>query len=72
MAIVLLEEVVGGLDEVKDSLAQAVTTLESITEDMPPDMGDNLKDVLERTLLQPLQMRLATLDTLLDEVANRL
>ena len=72
MAIVLLEEVVGGLDEVKDSLAQAVTTLESITEDMSPDMEDNLKDVLERTLLQPLQMRLATLDTLLDEVANRL
>ena len=72
MAIVLLEEVVGGLDEVKDSLAQAVTTLESITEDMSPDMGDNLKDVLERTLLQPLQMRLATLDVLLDEVASKL
>lgn len=72
MAIVLLEEVVGGLDEVKDSLAQAVITLESITEDMSPDMGDNLKDVLERTLLQPLQTRLATLDTLLDEVASRL
>jgi hypothetical protein len=70
MAIVVIEEVLVGLDEVKASLEQAVTMLTDIVEDIPPDMGQNLQEVLEQILLQPLQSRLATLDTLLDEVAS--
>ena len=54
MAIVLVEEVLMGLDEVKLSLEQAVTVLEDMTEDIRPDVGDNLKEVLETTLLHPL------------------
>lgn len=70
MAIFLLEEVLMGLDEVKVSLEQAVTTLEGITDDMRPDMGDNLKVVLEQTLLHPLQSRMSVLDTLMEDVAK--
>ncbi len=70
MAIFLIEEVLMGLDEVKVSLEQAVTTLEGITEDMRPDMGDNLKVVLEQTLLHPLQSRMSALDTLMEDVAK--
>lgn len=69
MAIVLIEEVLMGLDDVRDSLGQAVTLLEGLVEDMPPTMGDNLKEVLEHTLLIPLQSRVTTLDKLLEEVA---
>ncbi len=70
MAIVLIEEVLMGLEDAKDSLEQAVRTLEGMTEDMRPDMAGNLKEVIEQTLLLPLQSRAAVLDTLLDEVAD--
>jgi hypothetical protein len=70
MAIILLEEVLMGLEEVKGSLEQAVLTLESITEDMRPEMGNNLKDLLEQRLLHPLQSNMDTLDILLEDVAN--
>jgi hypothetical protein len=70
MAIVLIEEVLMGLDDVRDSLAQAVTVLEGLVEDIPPTLGDNLQEVLERTLLVPLQSRVTVLDKLLDEVAS--
>ena len=69
MAIVLMEEVLMGLEDAKDSLEQAVLTLEGMTEDMHPDMAD-LKEVIEQTLLLPLQSRAAVLDTLLEEVAD--
>lgn len=69
MAIVLIEEVLMGLEDAKDSLEQAVLTLGSMTDDMHPDMTD-LKDVIEQTLLLPLQSRAAVLDTLLEEVAD--
>lgn len=70
MAIVLIEEVLMGLDDVKDSLAQAVTTLEGLVEDMPPTMGENLREVLEQTLLAPLQAHVVRVDRLLDKVAD--
>ena len=70
MAIVLIEEVVMGLGEVRISLDQAVTVLRDIVEDMPPHMGGNLRDVLAETFLQPLESRLAALDTLLEDVAS--
>ena len=69
MAIVLIEEVLMGLDDVRDSLAQAVTVLEGLVEDIPPTLGENLQEVLEQTLLMPLQSRVTVLDKLLDEVA---
>ena len=69
MAIVLIEEVLMGLEDAKDSLEQAVLTLEGMTDDMHPDMG-NLKAIIEQTLVQPLQSRSAVLDTLLEEVAD--
>ena len=70
MAIVLIEEVLMGLDDVRDSLGQAVTVLEALVEDVPATMGENLKEVMEQTLLIPLQSRVAVLDKLLDEVAT--
>lgn len=69
MAIVLIEEVLMGLDDVKDSLVQAVTTLEGLVDDMPPTMN-NLREVLEQTLLVPLQSHVTQLNRLLDEVAD--
>jgi len=36
MAIVLVEEVVMGLDDVKETLQQAVTTLQALLEERPP------------------------------------
>jgi hypothetical protein len=70
MAIVLVEEVIMGLDEVKLSLEQAVAVLEDMTEDIRPDVGDNLQEVLETTLLHPLQSRVAMLETLMEELAD--
>jgi hypothetical protein len=70
MAIVLIEEVLMGLDDVRDSLGQAVTVLEALVEDVPSTMGENLREVLEQTLLIPLQSRVVVLDKLLDEVAT--
>jgi len=70
MAIVLIEEVLMGLDDVRDSLGQAVTVLEALVEDVPATMGENLKEVLAQALLIPLQSRVVALDKLLDEVAT--
>ena len=70
MAILLIEEVLMGLDDVRDSLGQAVTVLEALVEDVPPTMGENLKEVLEQTLLVPLQSRVAVVDKLLEEIAS--
>ena len=68
MAIVLVEEVLMGLDEVKLSLDQAVTVLEDMTEDLHPDVGENLQEVLEAELLRPLQSRVTRLETLMEEL----
>ncbi len=70
MAIVLMEEVVMGLDEVKGALDQAVTTLEDIIEDMSPDLGEDLQELLETSLLDPLQSRRDALDVLLNRLAE--
>jgi hypothetical protein len=72
MAIVLIEEVLMGLDDVRDSLGRAVTVLEALVEDVPSTMGENLKEVLEQALLVPVQSRVVVLDKLLEEVAAML
>jgi len=69
MAIVLIEEVLMGLDDVRDSLAQAVTVLEGLVEDIHPMLGEHLREELEQALLIPLQGRVTVVDKLLDEVA---
>jgi hypothetical protein len=71
VAIILIEEVLMGLGEVRVSLDQAVAVLHDIVEDMPPHMGGNLRDILDRTFLQPLQSRLTALDTLLEDMASK-
>lgn len=69
MAIILIEEVLMGLDDVKDSLVQAMTTLEILVEDMHPTMGEQLRETLEQELLVPVQSRVAKVEQLLEEVA---
>jgi hypothetical protein len=71
MAIILLEEVLMGLEAAKMSLDQAVFTLVDMTEDLHPDLqaSVNVKDLLERDLVQPLQQRAVQLKHLLEELA---
>ena len=64
MATVLIEEVLMGLDDVKDTLQQAVTTLEALVEDLHPDLGSSLPTAFERELLRPLQSCLACVERL--------
>ena len=70
MAIVLIEEVLVGLEEAKESLEQAVTTLANVTEDLAPDLARYWRDTLETEFLQPLQTRSAMMETLLEEMAT--
>lgn len=70
MAIVLMEEVLMGLDEVKVALDQAVMTLEDIVEDMSPDLGQGLQEMLETSFLDTLQSRRDALDNLLVRLAD--
>ncbi len=69
MAIILLEEVLMGLEEAKTSLDQAVLTLSDMTEDLHLDLEVNVKDILEQDFVQPLQHRAAQLEHLLEELA---
>jgi hypothetical protein len=70
MAIILLEEVLMGLDETRDALDQAVVTLENMIDDLSPDLWDDFHDVFERELLLPLQSRRDTIDHLLVTLAE--
>jgi len=70
MAIVLMEEVLMGLDEVKESLDQSVITLENMIDDLSPALWDNLHNVIEKELLHPLQSRRNVLDNLLFHLAE--
>ena len=72
MAIVLMEEVVMGLDEVKGALDQAVTTLEDIVEDISPNLGEDLQELLELSFLDPLQSHRDALNTLMTRLADEL
>jgi hypothetical protein len=69
MALILIEEVLIGVEQAKDALAQAVMTLDMIVEDLHPRLGHDLKAVLERDFLSPLQTRLEAMEQLLEEVA---
>ncbi|MDH3601640.1 MAG: hypothetical protein OEU26_18675 [Candidatus Tectomicrobia bacterium] len=69
MAIVLIEEVMMGLDEIKASLEQAVTILTDIIEEMHPDLETRFTPVPETSLRHPLQSRVSLLEHLLEELA---
>jgi hypothetical protein len=69
MALVLIEEVLMGLEEAKDALAQAVATLGELAEELPADLSDLWKDVIETDLLRPLEQRVTLLDTVLNRIA---
>ena len=71
MAIVVLEEMLGGLDEVKEALDQAITVLTDLVEECDPAMVPHLPDVLDRTLLQPLTAHSAAVAHLLATLAQR-
>ena len=64
MAIILMEEVLMGLDEVKASLEQAMAVLDVLVEDLSPTLGEELRAELEHTLRQPLRSRLEALEHL--------
>lgn len=68
MAMIFIEEILMGLDEVKVSLDNAVMVLEAITDDMAPRL-EEIKTVLEAELLQPLQSRQTVLEQLLERFA---
>ena len=68
MAIILMEEVLMGLDEVKASLDQAMTVLDVLVEDLSPALGEELRAELEDTLRQPLRSRLQVLEQLQERV----
>lgn len=70
MAIVLMEEVIMGLGEVKESLDQAVIILEDMIEDISPNLRDDLQGMLETELLHPLLSRRNVLDNLLVHLAE--
>lgn len=70
MAVILLEEVLMGLDETREALDQAVFILESMIDDFSPDLWDDFHDVFERELLLPLQSRRDTIAHLLVTLAE--
>jgi hypothetical protein len=65
MVLVLIEEVVMGLEEAKDALTQAAATLGELAEELPPNLRHPGKDVIETKLLQPLEQRATRLPTVL-------
>ena len=71
MAIILLEEVLMGLEEAKMSLDQSLLTLIDMIEDLHPDLQTsiNVRNILEQDFVQPLQYRAAQLERLLEELA---
>jgi hypothetical protein len=71
MAIVVLEEMLGGLDEVKEALDRAITVLTDLVEECDPGMVPHLPAVLDRTLLQPLTAHSAAVEHLLATLSKR-
>jgi len=71
MALVVIEEMLGGLDEVKEALDRAITVLTDLVEECDPAMVPHLPDVLDRTLLQPLTAHSAAVEHLLARLAQQ-
>jgi hypothetical protein len=71
MAIVVLEEMLGGLDEVQEALDQAITVLTDLVEECDPALVPHRPEVLDRPLLQPLTAHRAAVEHLLVMLAKR-
>ena len=71
MAIVLIEEVLVGLEEAKDALEHAVAILTDMTEDLHPDLACQLQHLLEQKFLQPLQDQTDILDNMINDIATK-
>jgi len=71
MAIVVIEEMLGGLDEVKEALDRAITVLTDLVEECDPVMVPHLPEVLDRSLLQPLTVHRAAVEHLLATLARQ-
>ena len=71
MAIVVIEEMLGGLDEVKEALDRAITVLTDLVEECDPGMVPHLPEVLDRTLLQPLTTHSAAVEHLLATLSKQ-
>ena len=71
MAIVVMEEMLGGLDEVKEALDRAITVLTDLVEECDPALVPHLPEMLDRTLLQPLTAHSAAVEHLLATLAQR-
>ena len=69
MAIILLEEVLVGLDETREALDHAVVILENMLDDFSPDLREDFQDIFEHELIQPLQSRRDMIDHLLVTLA---
>ena len=71
MAIVVVEEILAGLDEVKLAVDQAITILTDLIEDADPAMVPHLPEILEQTFLQPFTAQSAALEQLQVTLASR-
>ena len=71
MALVVIEGMLGGLDEVKEALDRAITVLTDLVEECDPAMVPHLPDVLDRSLLQPLTAHSAAVEHLLATLARQ-
>ena len=70
MAMVLIEEVLCGMDEAKVLLDQAFAVLAEVVEEMAPVSGPELQDACARKLLFPLESCLAEFEALMEEMAT--
>ena len=70
MAIILVEEVLMGLDEVREAVDHAVVILENMIDDFSPDLRDVFQDTFEQELLRPLQSRRNMIDHMLVTLAE--
>ncbi len=70
MALVLIEEILMGLEDAKLSLDEAVTTLDMLADDLHPDFAEELRPLLEQQFLNPLQARAIALEQLLEDLAT--
>jgi uncharacterized protein Yka (UPF0111/DUF47 family) len=72
MALVLLEEVLVGIEQASDYLERAVATLQDIVEDLHPDIWEQEKigDILQKEYLKLLKERHDALCEWLEQLAE--
>ncbi len=71
MALVVVEELLAGLDEVKSALDQAIIILTALIDEADPGMAPQVQEVLAHTLLSPLTAHSVTVAQLQAALAGR-